>query len=267
MKTIGIIKDYYDNDVLAEWNRLIQHPIEFEITRRYLDRYIKSGESVLDIGGGPGRYSLYLSEKGCDVTLFDLSDGNIAFAKEKALEQGITLKTITGDARNVDNLVNRQFDHILLMGPMYHLLEEFERIKAMKASLQLLKPNGKIYVSFISSYGGIIYSMKYDLPLILNNEIEFQYKLFIDDLPFSGESFTQAYFIRQKDVLPFMSQFPLEKLHLFGQESILAPNEENFKIQPKEVMDKWLDLAEKVCEREDLLSWSEHFMYIGRKTR
>jgi hypothetical protein len=46
-----------------------------------------------------------------------------------------------------------------------------------------------------------------------------------------------------------MERFGLEKLHLFGQESILAPNEPNIQAQSKEVIDKWLDLAEQVCER------------------
>jgi hypothetical protein len=108
--------------------------------------------------------------------------------------------------------------------------------------------------------------MKYDPQLILNQDIEYQYKLFEDDLPFSGDSFTKAYFIRYKDIIPFMSQFPLKKIHLFGQEGILSPNEENIKVQPKKVIEKWLDLSERVCEREDLLSWSEHLMYIGRKS-
>jgi len=267
LDTVKIIKDFYDNGVIIEWERLQNHSIEFEITKRYIDRYIKAGDSVLDIGGGPGRYSLYLAEKGCDVTLFDLSSANIKFAKDKATEQGVAFKTIVGDAREVDTLVNKHFDHILLMGPMYHLLEEADRVKAINTSLKLLKPNGKIFISFISSYGGIIYSMKYDPQLIINNKTKFEYKLFEDDLPFSGDSFTKAYFIRHKDVLPFMSQFPLEKLHLFGQESILSHNEENIKAQPKEVIDKWLDLAERVSEREDLLSYSEHLMYIGRKVK
>lgn len=35
--------------------------------------------------------------------------------------------------------------------------------------------------------------------------------------------------------------------------------------QPPEVFEAWLDLAEKICEREDLLSFAEHFLYIGKK--
>jgi hypothetical protein len=35
--------------------------------------------------------------------------------------------------------------------------------------------------------------------------------------------------------------------------------------QPKEIIDAWLDMSEKLAEREYLLSWSEHLMYVGRK--
>ena len=63
-----------------------------------------------------------------------------------------------------------------------------------------------------------------------------------------------------------MSQFPLEKLHLFGQEGILAPNEYTFMEQTQEVKTAWLDFTEKMWEKEEYLSWSEHLMYVGRKT-
>ena len=116
-----MVKDLYNNDVIKEWERLLRHPVEYEVTRAYLDRYIKPGDRVLDIGGGPGRYSLYLAKKGCNVTLFDLSDANIAFAKERASEQALSIETVCGEACIVDTLVSGCFDHVLLMGPLYHL--------------------------------------------------------------------------------------------------------------------------------------------------
>ena len=68
-----------------------------------LNRYIMPNDKVLDIGGGHGRYFLYLAEKGCNVTLFDLSPENIKFAEERSMEYGYKIKTITGDAREVSN--------------------------------------------------------------------------------------------------------------------------------------------------------------------
>ena len=78
-ETTKIVQDFYDSQVEHEWNRIANRP-EFLLTCRMLKRYIKPGDSVLDIGGGPGRYSTHLASRGCDVTLFDLSPENVKFA-------------------------------------------------------------------------------------------------------------------------------------------------------------------------------------------
>jgi len=258
------VKEYYNAGVENEWVRIEGRP-EFLITSRYLNRYIKPGDAVLDVGGGPGRYALPLAEKGCDVVLLDLADENVKFAEARAAEQGMKIQTICGDACEVDTLVEGQFDHILLMGPLYHLISESERTKAVNACISLLKPGGIIYVSFISLISGVIYAMRLNPGLVGEaSEKEF-FESFVNDRYYSGPAFTEAYFATQKEILPFMSQFPLEKMHLLGQESILTPCERNIMSQPQEIIDLWIDLAEKVCEREELLSWAEHIMFIGRK--
>ena len=138
------VQDFYNNGVMKEWNRIANRP-EFLLTCRMLNRYVMPPNKVLDIGGGPGRYSLYLAEKGCDVTLFDLSCENTKFAEERAAEYGLKLNTITGDVREIGKLVDGQFDHVLLMDPIYHLLEETDRINAVNGALGLLKPGGIIF--------------------------------------------------------------------------------------------------------------------------
>ena len=151
MNVTDIIRDYYDQSVEIEWERIDNRP-EFLITCRYIDRYVKAGDKVLDIGGGPGRYSIRLAKKGCDVTLFDLSPQNVSFARKKAAEMGLTLNALSGDVRTVDENIKGEFDCILLMGPLYHLLEESDRINAINASLRLLNPGGVIFVSFINVF-------------------------------------------------------------------------------------------------------------------
>ena len=265
MDTVDIVRSYYNSVVEEEWRRIDNMP-EFLLTCRYIDRYINPGDKVLDVGGGPGRYSLYLAEKGCDVTLFDLSDENVSFAANIAAMSGLAIKAVQGDARVVDITLCDMYDHVLIMGPLYHLLEESDRIKSVNACLNLLKPGGTIFASFISSFSGVIYLMKNAPEKLDSSPLESEFvTTIVEDRPITGTVFTENYFIRQRDVLPFMGRFQLDKLHFLGQEGVLSPCENNIVSQPKEVYDKWLDFSEKVCEREEYISWSEHFMYIGRK--
>lgn len=141
---VRVVQEHYDGDVQKEWDRLERHPFEFKITTDMMDRYIKPGDRILDIGGGPGRYSIYYANKGCDVTLVDLSSENVKFAIDKSKEMNVNIKAISGDAREVNKLVNGEFDHIFVMGPMYHLLDEKDRIKALNAAITLLKDRGRI---------------------------------------------------------------------------------------------------------------------------
>ncbi|MCL2362465.1 MAG: class I SAM-dependent methyltransferase [Defluviitaleaceae bacterium] len=261
-----VVRDFYDSQVVEEWNRIPNRP-EFLLTCRMLDRYIKPGDTVLDIGGGPGRYSLYLAAKGCDVTLFDLSPENTKFGAAQADREGLAIKTITGDACGADKLVTGQYDHVLLMGPMYHLLDEADRVKAVNAALSLLKPGGIIFVSFISSCAGITFYLKHGPEFLISTEpSEIEYReAVLSQRSYGGDGFTRAFFIEQSEILPFMARFSLEKLHLFGQEGLLSLAEKNVMSQPQEVINAWLDFCEKLWDRDEFLSWAEHPMYVGRK--
>ncbi len=262
---IRIVQEHYDSDVQYEWDRLERHPFEFAITTKIMDKYIKPGDRILDIGGGPGRYSIYYAQKGCDVTLVDLSEGNVKFALEKSKEANVNIKAVSGDARRVSKFINGEFDHVFVMGPMYHLLEEKDRIKALNEAISLLKDKGQIYVSFIIIFAGMIFGMTRS-PEILISESE---QIFIDSVlrgkSYAGDAFTKAFFIDQKSIIPFMNNFHLKKKHLFGQEGILGPCEINILNQPQEIIDKWLEISVQLCERDELLSYSNHAMYIGQK--
>lgn len=274
-KEVEIVKEYYDTGAEHEWERLSWHWYEMELTVRMMKRHIQEGDKILDIGGGPGRYSIYFAERGCDVTLVDLSDGNIAFAKEKAREKKVGIQAAAGDARDVLQVLKNEkigygeggYDHVFLMGPLYHLLEEEDRIKAVKEALRMVKPGGLLYVSFISMFANTIYFMQNEMAEFCSDipEVREYRKLQVEGGSYAGPAFTQAYFAQQKEIVPFMDQFELEMLHFFGQESILSPCEEKFLKLPKKEQNDWIAYAEALCEKEELLSFSEHLMYIGRK--
>ena len=136
----------------------------------------------------------------------------------------------------------------------------------MEAALRLLKPHGILLASFISSYAGVWDYMTRFPEKLLNPEDDEILNCVLNDTSFSGISFTASHLIRPKDVEPFMARFPLKKLHLIGSESILSLREKDLITQPAEIWQAWLDFAEKLCEHEEFLSMSSHFLYIGQKT-
>lgn len=266
MNDIETVKEFYNGSVESEWSRIGGRP-EFMLTVRFIDRYAKPGCRVLDIGGGPGRYSLYLAGRGCDVTLFDLSDANVRFAAQKADEMKLPIGTVCGDARFADKLTDGLYDCVLLMGPLYHLLDEADRTAAVNAALRCLKPGGVLFASFINMYGGLVYMLKEAPEVFLSDdpmEIRFREKILRGE-SYAGDAFTKAFFIQPREIEPFMSRFPLEKLHLFGQEGVMSPNEAKIYSAGKEAVSAVLDFNEKICEFPELYSWSEHLMYVGRK--
>ena len=201
------------------------------------------------------------------VTLCDLSPENAAFALRKAEEASLSLQAFAGDAREIASLTHEMFDHVLLMGPLYHLWEEQERAEAMRAALSRLKPGGTIAAAFIGSYAGLIYDMR-DYPAdVLNPGILDLFELLVQQKPFAGRAFTDAYFERHQNVLPFMAKFPLETLHFLSSESFFAPCSDRLYAAPEEVYQEWLSLGIRLCDLPDELPFAEQLLYIGRKTK
>lgn len=260
-----IIRNFYDQNSQQEWDRLDRHPFEFAITTRMMDRYIKAGDSILDIGGGPGRYSLHYLEKGNPVTLTDLSQGNIDFAMRLASERELPLRSLACDALLIQEHVEDKFDHVFLMGPLYHLLDEAERIRAVKSAIAMLKPNGILYASFLLMFSGIIYFLREAPEQVVQPSEQVWLDAVRQQISWGGNAFTRAFFIDQDKVLPFMQQFDLEILHLFGQEGITSTHNYDLQMQPEEIQNAWINLSVDMCEIPKYLSHSEHAMVVARK--
>ena len=269
MDAIDQVRAYYDENTEKEWLRMERHPFEFLLTQWMMDKYIKPGDTVLDIGGGPGRYSLYYREKGCPVTLLDLSPGNIAWAKKEADARGLTLDARVCNCLELEGQDLPLYDHVLLMGPLYHLTDAGEQRRAVELALRQLKPGGVFYCSFILDFAGLIYDMSYGPGILPQDLADPATGALIDSITqrtlYRGPAFTSACFINQAQIEPFMAPFGLKKLHLFGQEGILSPLEQRIKTYPQEEIDLWVETAKKLLELPEFLSWAQHAMYIGRK--
>jgi len=270
MEECGTVERYYDDNVLGEWQRMERHPIEFEVTKRIIQKHLAAPPArILDVGGGPGRYSIWLSSRGYEVTLFDLSRGNVEFARSKAREAGLELAGyVAGNALELDGHVGAEvFDAVLLMGPLYHLVTEADRCRAVEQALRALKKGGVLVASFISAYAPVL-DLLMNCPEELVGRVDECLAYFEDGRNIASEDnpgFTSAYFMDPQAIDGFMEGFPLKRLALYTAESILGPYEKRLKEADARTFEACLDLAMKLAEDVNCRASGEHLVYVGRK--
>jgi ubiquinone/menaquinone biosynthesis C-methylase UbiE len=80
---------------------------------------------ILDVGGGPGVYAARLAAAGYTVKLVDVHPLHV----EQAREHG-TFEAVLGDARELDE-PDESVDAVLLLGPLYHLTDRDDRVRAL----------------------------------------------------------------------------------------------------------------------------------------
>ncbi len=126
--------------------------VEFERTRELLLRHLPSPPAVVaDIGGGPGRYALWLASIGYAVRLRDVVPLHVDQALRSAREAGLAIDPKVGDARDID-LPDGSADVVLLLGPMYHLPEATDRARCLREAHRVLRPGGVAFVAAISRW-------------------------------------------------------------------------------------------------------------------
>jgi SAM-dependent methyltransferase len=125
--------------------------VEFERTKELLLRRLPDPPSVVaDIGGGPGRYSLWLAGRGHRVEHRDLMPLHVEQLRSEAgSHPGI--HTAVGDARDLD-LGDAAVDAVLLLGPIYHLRRRADRVRALGEARRVVRPGGPVFVAAISRW-------------------------------------------------------------------------------------------------------------------
>lgn len=152
---VSDIAAYYNADPEREHWRLERHQLEYDLTWRYLNQYLPSQGSILEVGAATGRYTLELVKRGYKLTAVDLSAALIEECRQIIADEGLEsqVRLVLADARDLGTVDETDFDAVLLMGPLYHLIEEADRKLALKESFERLRGGGILFSSFISRFG------------------------------------------------------------------------------------------------------------------
>lgn len=127
-------------------------PLEFERTKEILLRYLPSPpQKILDVGGGPGAYAAWLADRGYEVHLVD----PIPLHVKQARDAHAGIRAELGDARKLTQ-TDASVDAVLLMGPLYHLVDLGDRMSSLGEARRVLRPGGWLFAAAISRYAALL---------------------------------------------------------------------------------------------------------------
>ena len=132
--------------------------LERERTRDIICRYLPPPPArVLDVGGGPGAYALWLAGRGYEVDLVDPIALHITQAREAsdALRTGRLSSAELGDARSLA-AADQSVDAVLMLGPLYHLPDPADRASAWMEAGRVLRVGGVLIAAAISRFASVL---------------------------------------------------------------------------------------------------------------
>jgi ubiquinone/menaquinone biosynthesis C-methylase UbiE len=261
METKNILEQFYGN--YDEDNRLRSRHgmVEFLTTMRYIEKYLKPGMRILEIGAGTGRYSHTIAGNGYTVDAVELVQSNIDIFKANIKpEEKITIWQ--GDARDLSEFADNRYDVTLLLGPMYHLFTEEDQHKALSEAIRVTKPGGVIFAAYCGNDATLV-QFCFQRGMIKNE----RYKNLIDPVTFKAGSDPSELFqlYRKEEIDGLMANFSVTRLHYVGTDLATNYMRETVDAMDDEVYELYLRYHFAVCERSDLVGASHHILDVFRK--
>ncbi|WP_027642852.1 class I SAM-dependent methyltransferase [Enterocloster clostridioformis] len=264
MQTNQYLIDFYNH--YDEDDRLIvKHgSVEFLTTMHYIEKYIRPGDCILEIGAGTGRYSHALAEQGYTVDAVELVEHNIeVFRKNTRPKENITIRQ--GNALELSAFSDNKYDITLILGPLYHLYTIEDKQKALHEAIRVTKPGGIIFAAYVISDGCLL-----DEGFMHGNinVAEYIKNGLIDSETFAAKSEPKDLFelVRKEDIDNLMSVFPaVTRLHYVAADGSALLMREAVDKMDGDTFDLYLKYHFATCERIDLAGITSHAIDIFRK--
>nr|WP_138204113.1 class I SAM-dependent methyltransferase [Haloimpatiens lingqiaonensis] len=261
MEELKYLAEYYNN--YDEEGRLTSKhgQVEFLTTMKYLNKYLKKGMRILEVGAGTGRYSLSLAEKGFRVDAIELIQHNIDILKSKTGEN-CNIDIRQGNAIDLSCYNDETFDITLVLGPLYHLFTDKDKKQAISEAIRVTKKGGVIFVAYCMNEATII-----SWGFQKGNILEGIQSGIVDKDTYKCLSNPSLLFemYRKEEIDQLMAGYAVERLHFVATD--LATNYMRGEIDAmdEEMFEAYLKYHFSICERPDLVGITHHSLDIFRK--
>ncbi len=235
--------------------------VEFLTSIHYIERYLKPGMRILEIGTGTGRYSHYFAQQGYEVDAVELMECNIEVFQENT-KAGEKVTIQQGDAVDLKNIVSDRYDITLLLGPMYHLYTDEDKKSALSEAIRVTKKGGIIFAAYCNN-DMTVYQFCFARNGINNEE----FIDLIDPNTFSLTSTPKEIFAlyRKEDIDRLMKPFNIERLHYIGTDMLTHFIGSTVDEMDEATFSKYMKYHLCICERADMVGATNHMLDIFRK--
>ena len=261
METLKALTQFYGN--YDEDNRLNTRygMVEFLTTVRYIEKYLRPGMRVLEIGAATGRYSHFLARQGYRVDAVELIDHNIEIFKRNTMpSENITITQ--GNAKDLQGFGDNTYDITLLLGPMYHLFTEEEKLQALSEAIRVTKKGGIVFSAYCMGDASVLL---YGFGQGKIHEI--MEKCMIDPVTF--KTFSQPWDLfelhRKEDIDALRSHFPVTQLHFLATDGYANHMRQTMSEMDEDTFRLFMQYHFATCERPDMIGYSNHTLDIFRK--
>lgn len=261
MERIKALKGYYESHNEDARLTYKKGMVEFLTTVNYVEKYLKEGMQILEIGAGTGRYSHYFAKDGYKVDAIELMECNIeVFKANTTPNENITITQ--GDAINLSSIPNDTYDITLLLGPMYHLYTEKDQLAALSEAIRVTKKGGIIFAAYCNNDMTV-----YHFGFLKGNFKSGLYDDLVDYETFKLSSNPREVFslFRKEDVDKLMSKFNVKRLHYIGTDMLTRFIAGAVDEMDDETFAKYVKYNLCICERPDMVGASSHMLDIFRK--
>jgi ubiquinone/menaquinone biosynthesis C-methylase UbiE len=244
--------------------------LEFARTCDIIQRFGPSPPAVvLDIGGGAGIYALWLASLEYEVHLIDPVPKHCQQAEVASAQSSHPLFCIKlGDARNLQ-VPDASADIVLLLGPLYHLIDKKDRIQSLREAARVLRHGGLVFAAAISRFASAIdglfsgYITDPDFREIVYQDLRTgQHRNPVGH----PDYFTTAYFHHPMELQDEMMQAGLVHECTLAVEGVgCMLSDFSSRWEMADYRQKLLGVLRKLEEEPTLLGASSHILAIGRR--
>lgn len=227
--------------------------VEFLTTVKYIEAYLAPNARILDIGAGAGEYSLYFARKGFQVSALELADSNIAAFREKITPE-LPLELNQGNALDLSRYEDGSFDIVLLLGPLYHLHRDGDKLQCIREAKRVCKPGGKLFFAFITN----------DIVILTMQQTEPDYLLHgaYDKETFQLEDFPFVFHTLQR-CRELLTQGGIRVCREVASDGVSELLKDLINGMDDATYQQYLRYHFYICEKPEHLGMSNHLLFVG----